>query len=142
MFDKTNFTPKTPYNIPNNITSPAAQQRNIINGIAFQGYTFNIVNGASVQNLQLPGDCTEILGFIANIGAVNAGFNTQVIIAVNNQNIFSSVGWELFNSSRFLVAPGYIPVNKLVSPTSILNMTFNNGTGATLLTQNFMIAYH
>lgn len=148
MFNKENFTPRTPentkggYAIPNVIMTQRAQNRNILEGVAYQGYTFNVVNGASVQNLQVPGDCTEVLGFAMSFDTALAGINNTVTIAINNQTIFNAINLQYFNVNRLLLPPGYIPVNKLVSPTSILNLSFNNGTGVTVSNVNFIIAYH
>jgi len=149
MFNAPNFTIRTPqntvrspYSIPNIITTPAAQRRNIIEGVAYQGYTFNVVNGASVQNLQIPGDCTEILGFAMSYDTALAGLNNVVTIAINNQTVFNALNLQYFNVNRLLLPPGYIPVNKIVSPTSILNLNFTNGTGAAVNNVNFIVAYH
>jgi len=133
---------KTPYNLPNRIMTPEAQHRNIVAGIAYQGYTFNIPNGASIQNLQIPGDCTEILGHCASWDNVTfAGFNNTLALAINNLSIFNAVNIAFLNINRFLVSPGYVPLNKLVSPTSILNLTFANGTGVLLTNFNYIIVY-
>jgi len=149
MFNKTNFTIRTPentpgsaYSVPNVITTQRAQQRNIIQGVAYQGYTFNIANGASTQNLQIPGDCTEILGFAMSYDTALAGLNNRITIAVNNQTIFNAINIQYFNVNRLLLPPGYIPVNKLVSPTSILNLNLDNGTGVAITNANFIVAYH
>lgn len=137
-----NDVPKTPYSLPNAIMTKENQRKNIVEGIEFQGYTFNIINGASVQNLQIPGDCTEILGMCASYdNATFPGFNNRMVVAINNQTIFNAVNVAMLNINRFLVEPGYIPLNKRVSPTSILNLSFDNGTGATLTNFNFIIVY-
>jgi hypothetical protein len=133
---------KTPYTIPNFVTSRENQVHNQLNSIGYQGFTFNIPNGASTQTLQLPGDCSLLLGVMGSWdNSTFPGFNNTITLTVNNQNILSATNVALLNINRFLVQPGYVVLNKYVSPTSLLNVALNNGTGVTLTNFNLIVAY-
>lgn len=134
---------KTPYSQPNQVMLPASRQQNArINGVSYQGYTFNIVNGGSTQNLQLPGDCNKLLGVCASWDNTTfPGFNNVIELSVNNQGILNAINVAFLNINRFLVDPGYIALNKVVSPTSLMIARFTNGTGITLTNFNLIIAY-
>lgn len=150
MFNQDNFQIRTPentrptaYGIPNVLTTQQAQNRNIMHGVAYQGYSFAIPVGASVQALQIPGDCSEILGFAMSFSeTVGAGINNTVTISLNNQTIFNAINIQYFNVNRLNLPPGYIAVNRITSPTSNMSLAFANGTVAAVASANFIIVYH
>lgn len=136
------ITQPSPYSLTNPIKSSQVQRENSLRGISRQGFTFNVPNGASIQNLQIPGDCFFILGHFASWDNTTfPGFNVPLTLSLNNQNIDSAVDLALLNINRFLVEPGWVPLNKVVSPTSILTLSFNNGTGVTVTNVNYIIVY-
>jgi len=145
MFNQLNYPKRTPENTPyslvNSITTPQAQQRNIIGGIGYQGYSFAIPAGQSVQNLQIPGDASQIIGVAMSFSDTLTGVNTTLTISINNQTCMNGLFIQYLNVNRLTFPPGYIPLNKLVSATSILNLNFNNGVAA-IAAANFIVVYN
>lgn len=143
MFENTRpvVDSKSPYSIANNVMRPDVRLKNQLSNIAYQGYSFAIPAGISVQNLQIPGDCTEILGIAMSFSDTTTGVNTILTMSINNQTVINGIFIQYLNINRLTLPPGYITINKVVSPTSILNLSFNNGTGA-IAAANFIVVYH
>jgi len=130
------------YNPGNAVTANDSRAWEAVNRQNYQGFTFNVVNGNSSQVLTFPGDISIIKGICASFDdASNPGFNCTLQMVVNNENCYNSVDLQLLNIRRFIVAPGYLPLNKVVASQSTFTLNFNNGTGATISNVNFILVY-
>jgi len=110
--------------------------------ILYSGNYFNIPVGASTQNIQVPGNAREIIGFFASFDdATTAGFNISVTISLNNESIYDAVDLQAFSVKTLMFEPGYLPVRKAVQGTDKLQINFNNGTAVAVVPANFVIVY-
>jgi len=142
---KSNLIPPqqgSPASFTNYMKTQETQRANSVEGQNYQGFQFNVPNGISIQNLQLPGDCFFLLGHFASWDvATSPGFNVPLTMSLNNYNAFNVVDLQVLSVMRNIPAPGYIPIHKMTTPSSILTLAFNNGTGATVQNVNYVLIY-
>lgn len=126
----------------NAVTAPSAREWEAMHRQNYQGYTFTVPNGGSQQILSFPGDIRIINGICASYDdTTNPGFNCTIQMTVNNENCYNTVDLQLLNIRRFIVDPGYLPLNKVVAAQSTFTLNLNNGTGATIQNVNFILVY-
>jgi hypothetical protein len=134
--------PKSIYSAVNPVTNINSRQIEANFRQNYQGYTFNVAAGASVQTLTFPGDIKIIRGICASWdNGTTPGFNITMQMTVNNENIFNAVNVAILNINRNIPDPGYMPLNKIVAAQGTFTLTFANSTGATLNYLNVILVY-